>query len=189
MQTFVQLYLTGEELFKPDPILDACTDAYRELDEDAQVSFKSAAKAFVRTYGFLGAILPMGNAEWEKLHIFLTFLVPKLPSPKEEDLSTGILEAIDLDSYRGQAKIMVSISLNDEDAEVDPVPSSTDGVKPEPELDLLSNVLSSFNDIFCNIAWIDEGSARRQIEELPTWSVRTKATKTPLRIPISKMPV
>jgi type I restriction enzyme R subunit len=40
------------------------------------------------------------NAAWEKLSIFLNFLVPKLPAPKEEDLSKGILGAIDMDSYR-----------------------------------------------------------------------------------------
>ena len=45
-------------------------------------------------------ILPYTESEWEKLSIFLTFLVPKLPAPVEEDLSKGILEAIDMDSYR-----------------------------------------------------------------------------------------
>ena len=49
---------------------------------------------------FLAAILPYPYAEWEKLSIFLTFLVPKLPAPIEDDLSKGILEAIDMDSYR-----------------------------------------------------------------------------------------
>ena len=29
-----------------------------------------------------------------------TIVVPKLPAPKEEDLSKGILEAIDMESYR-----------------------------------------------------------------------------------------
>jgi type I restriction enzyme R subunit len=40
---------------------------YKQLDEDEQVSFKGNAKAFVRTYGFLGAILPYGNIEWERV--------------------------------------------------------------------------------------------------------------------------
>ena len=71
-----------------------------QLDEDGQVDFKGKAKAFTRTYGFLASILPYTNAEWEKLSIFLNFLIPKLPAPKEEDLSKGILEAIDMDSYR-----------------------------------------------------------------------------------------
>jgi type I restriction enzyme R subunit len=48
-------------------------------------------------------MLPFSNATWEKLSIFLNFLIPKLPAPKEEDLSKGILEAIDMDSYRGAA--------------------------------------------------------------------------------------
>ena len=45
-------------------------------------------------------ILPYADIGWEKLSIFLNFLVPKLPAPVEEDLSKGILEVIDMDSYR-----------------------------------------------------------------------------------------
>ena len=79
----------GRELL--DPILDACVAAYREeLDEDGQVDFKGNAKAFLRTYAFLAAILPYTDAGWEKLSIFLNFLVPKLPAPDEDDLSKGI---------------------------------------------------------------------------------------------------
>jgi type I restriction enzyme R subunit len=76
----------------------------RQLDEDGQVDFKGKAKAFLRTYGFLARSCPTANAGWEKLSIFLNFLVPKLPAPKEEDLSKGILEAIDMDSYRVEKK-------------------------------------------------------------------------------------
>ena len=97
----VALYLGGADRDKLDPILDACVAVYKaDLDEDGQVDFKGKAKAFARTYGFLASILPYTNAEWEKLSIFLNFLIPKLPAPKEEDLSKGILEAIDMDSYR-----------------------------------------------------------------------------------------
>ena len=54
------------------------------------VSFDVAggkAKAFTRTYSFLASILPYAKADWEKLSIFLNLLIPKLPAPKEEDLS------------------------------------------------------------------------------------------------------
>ena len=47
----------------------------------AKVDFKGKAKGFLRAYGFLASILPYTYAEWEKLSIFLTFLVPKLPAP------------------------------------------------------------------------------------------------------------
>ena len=39
-------------------------------------------------------------AAWEDRSIFLNFLASKLPSPIEEDPSKGILDAIDMDSYR-----------------------------------------------------------------------------------------
>ncbi len=79
----VELYLKKAERDQLDPILDACAGNYIKLDEDGQVNFKGNAKAFVRTYGFLGAILDVGKVEWEKLALFLNLLIPKLPSPKE----------------------------------------------------------------------------------------------------------
>lgn len=167
VNAFIELYLNGADRDKLDPILDACASLYKDLDEDGQVEFKSSAKAFVRTYGFLGAILPYGNEEWEKLSIFLNLLLPKLPSPKEDDLSAGILESIDLDSYRAEAKAMISIKLEDEDAEVSPVPTSIGGTKLPPELELLTSILTTFNDLFGNIPWTDADNVRRQVAEIP----------------------
>ncbi len=98
-------------------------DYKSELDEDGQVDFKGKAKAFVRTYNFLSLILPYSRADWEKLSIFLNFLIPKLPAPVEQDLSKGILESIDMDSYRVEKQAAIKIALPDEDAEIDPVPA------------------------------------------------------------------
>lgn len=178
---FIELYLNGSERDKLDPILDNCVSLYKELDEDAQVAFKSSAKGFVRTYGFLGAILPYGSAEWEKLSIFLNLLLPKLPTPKGEDLSAGILESIDLDSYRVQARAMVSIQLADSDAEVDPVPTSTVGGKQETELDLLSAILNNFNDLFGSIEWSDADNVRRQIAEIPAMVAKDERYQNAMR--------
>jgi type I restriction enzyme R subunit len=84
VEQLVTLYLRGAARDQLDPILDACVATYTDsLDEDGQVDFKGKAKAFVRTYGFLASILPFTNASWEKLSIFLNFLTPKLPAPKE----------------------------------------------------------------------------------------------------------
>ncbi len=122
VEKLVRRYLGGEDRDRLDPILDACVAVYRsELDEDGQVKFKGGAKAFVRTYAFLSSVLPYTDAEWEKRSIFLNFLIPKLPAPEEEDLSKGILDAIDLDSYRVEKQAMQRIMLPDEDAEIDAV--------------------------------------------------------------------
>ena len=153
---FVSRYLSGAQRDQLDPILDDCVAAYKtDLDEDGQVEFKGNAKGFVRTYAFLSSVLPYNDAGWEKRSIFLNFLIPKLPAPEEEDLSKGILDAIDLDSYRVEKQAMQQILLPDEDAAVDPVPTAGGGHRTEPELDRLSNILKTFNDLFGDIAWED----------------------------------
>ncbi len=165
----VTKYISGANRDKLDPILDQCVAIYQsELDEDNQVDFKSKAKAFVRTYGFLSSILPYSNTSWEKLAIFLNFLLPKLPAPKEEDLSRGILDAIDMDSYRVEVKSALKIILPDKNAEIEPVPTRAGGRKAEAELDHLSNILKTFNDLFGSIEWKDGDKIRKIIaEELP----------------------
>ena len=173
----VDRYLSGADRDQLDPILDACVSVYREqLDEDGQVDFKGKAKAFLRAYGFLATILPYTYAEWEKLSIFLTFLVPKLPAPVENDLSKGILEAIDMDSYRVEKQAVQDIQLADEDAEIGPVPTEGGGQKPEPEMDPLSKIINDFNDHFGNIEWKDQDKINTVIsEELPTKVAADKA--------------
>lgn len=168
IDALVGLYLDGADRDKLDPTLDACVAVYiDELDEDGQVEFKGKAKAFTRTYDFLATILPYGIKEWEKLSIFLNFLVPKLPAPKEEDLSKGILEAIDMDSYRAEKRATMAIALPDADAEIEPVPTSGGGRKPEPELDRLSNIIKAFNDQFGGLFNDPKAVEKRIIDVIP----------------------
>ena len=166
IDSLVSQYLEGADRDRLDPILDESVAAYmEELDEDGQVAFKGRAKAFVRTYAFLGCILPYTNAGWEKLSIFLNFLIPKLPAPLDEDLSRGILEAIDMDSYRVEKRADRKIALADEEGEVDPVPTSAGGGRPELELDPLSLILKDFNDRFGDVEWEDADRVRALITE------------------------
>ncbi len=170
VEEFVRLNVDGAERDRPDPILDACVAVYTNaLDEDGQIGFKGKAKGFVRTYCFLSCVLPWTNAAWEQRSIFLNFLIPKPPAPQEEDLSKGILDAIDMDSYRVEKRAVQAILLPDEDAEVDPVPTSSGGHHPDPENARLSNIISQFNDLFGDIAWEDGDRVKRLItEEIPS---------------------
>jgi type I restriction enzyme R subunit len=167
--------LDGYQVYAPEQIeqlvalyLDACVAVYiEELDEDGQVDFKGKAKVFTRTYDFLATILPYGVPAWEKLSIFLNFLIPKLPAPKEEDLAKGILEAIDMDSYRAEKKATMAIVMPDADAEIEPAPTSGGGKKPEPEMDRLSNIVKAFNEQF-GALFADKGRMEKRItEEIP----------------------
>jgi len=168
IDALVELYLGGADRDKLDPILDACVAVYKsDLDEDGQVDFKGKAKAFTRTYDFLATILPYGVQDWEKLSIFLNFLIAKLPAPIEEDLAKGILEAIDMDSYRAEKKAMIAIALPDADAEIEPVPTSGGGHKQQPELDKLSNIVKAFNDQFGGLFADSKRMEQRITGEIP----------------------
>lgn len=68
--TIVKLYLADAERDRLDPILDVCASIFENLEDDERISFKGSVKAFVRTYGFLGAILSYSNVEWEIFHYF-----------------------------------------------------------------------------------------------------------------------
>lgn len=166
VEGFVKLYLDGVDREKLDPILDSCVSEYLDkLDEDGQVNFKGNAKAFIRVYAFLSQILPYKKRDWEILSIFLNFLVPKLPAPKEEDLSKGILEAIDMESYRVEKKSRMRIQLEDEEGEIMPIPAVGGVHKPETLTDRLSNIIKTFNEQYGNISWTDTDRVCKLITE------------------------
>jgi type I restriction enzyme, R subunit len=149
-----------------------------KLNEDGQVDFKGKAKVFCRTYSFLSSVIPYSNAEWEKLSILLNLLIAKLPAPQEEDLSKGILEAIDMDSYRVEKKAAMKIALADKDAEIEPVPTDIHGHKPEPELDRLSNILKTFNEQFGTLSPTPTASRSASETTSPPRSPPTRPTRT-----------
>jgi len=179
----VKHYLEGAQRGRLDPLLDAAVMRYRdELGEDDQIAFKGNAKAFVRTYNFLASVLPYTNAEWEKLSVYLNFLTPKLPAPREQDFSKGILETIDLESYRAEVQAQRSITLADADSEIDPVPLGGGGFKPEPEIDRLGNIVGAFNSLFGNISWQDADKIKRVVsEELPQKVAADKAYQNAMK--------
>ena len=169
VRRFVERYLAGTDRDQLDPVLDRCVDSYvQDLNEDEQVGFKGRAKAFVRLYAFLGSILPYNKEDWEELSIFLGFLIPKLPSPVEDDLSRGILETIDMDSFRAEKQAIQKILLEDEDAEIASVPGEGGGGMGEMELDLLSNIVAEFNTRWGNIPWEDADRVKKLVtQDLP----------------------
>jgi type I restriction enzyme R subunit len=68
-----------------------------------------------------------------------------------------------------EKRAAVRILLPDVDAEIGPVPTSGGGGKPVPELNRLSNILKTFDDLFGNIAWSDSDRVHRLItEEIPS---------------------
>lgn len=179
----VEMFLSGADRDRIDAQIDFCVNEYEEhLSEDEQIDFKSKAKMFNRAYNFLAPLLPYTNARWEKLSIFLNFLIPKLPSPKEEDLSKGILETIDLESYRASVKATMSIALPDEDAIIDPVQTEAGGKKQEPEMNTLEVIVNEFNRLWGDISWKDEDKIQQVIcEDIPNKVLESEAYQNAMK--------
>ncbi len=148
VHNFTNLYFNNAGRQELDSIIDACVVNFkRELNEDEQIDFFVKAKSFFRTYAFLSKILSFKNAYWERLYWFLKFLMPKIKPTENEDLAKGILEAIDLESYRLTRITTHNISLQGGE-EIDPTPPMMKGKKGENEFNYLEEILNEFNKRF-----------------------------------------
>nr|MBP9141954.1 type I restriction endonuclease subunit R [Chitinophagales bacterium] len=163
-------YVNGEERTKLDPILDSCAFVFnQQLDVDKKIDFKAKAKSFLRVYSYLTKIIDFKNQYYEQLWWFLKMLVPKLIIEDDEDLAAGILETIDMDSYRPSKQGTGKIELDDNPGLVEPIPVDAGGGKGDPELDTLENILQVFNQRFGDIDWTDKDKVNQILtEQIPT---------------------
>lgn len=166
----VELKLTGNDDDRPamDAVLDGVTERFKEeLNEDEQIICKSGIKNFNRCYPYFSSIMPFESAEWEKQYIFYSLLVKKLPKLKIDDFTEGLIDNIDFDKYRIVKEEERQIVLENENAEVAPVPVGHGTGKPVPEMEALSTIVKDFNELFGNIDWKNRDEVQRQINELP----------------------
>jgi type I restriction enzyme R subunit len=166
---FFEKYIEGEDRTKLDPIIDRSVEIFKnDLTKDQQIDFKAKAKSFLRVYSYLTKILDFNNQDWEKLFWYLKYLVPKLYIEQTDDLAEGILESIDMDSYRPSKETTQNIDLEPEPGEVAPIPVDVRGGVQDPELDTLENILSAFNQRFGDIEWSDKDKVRQILtKQLP----------------------
>jgi type I restriction enzyme R subunit len=159
-----------------DPILDICVGNFKNnLSENDQIACKGSMKAFVRTYTFLAAIMPFKSQEWEMRCTFYKFLVAKLPNLRGEDWTEGLLESINFDQLRVSKKEDAKIELDNQNAEIEPIPLESGGGKAEPDLDKLSHILDEFNQMFGAIDWQFPDKVRQEIQQLPQQLVENDA--------------
>ncbi|MEI7677475.1 MAG: type I restriction endonuclease subunit R, partial [Bacteroidales bacterium] len=127
-------------------ILDCASAIFRdELTEEAQADFRAKVKTYVRLYIFLSQIVPFENPYLERLYIFVNHLQNKLGGETPVDLAQGILDNIDMDSYRLQLEATTNIAM-EQGAELKPIPTDMRGSTNQPEIDRLSSILQTFND-------------------------------------------
>ncbi|MEA4967750.1 MAG: DEAD/DEAH box helicase family protein, partial [Bacteroidaceae bacterium] len=127
-------------------MLDNSTAIFRnDLAEEQQADFRAKVKTYVRLYIFLSQIVPFENPYLERLYIFLNHLQNKLGGDAPIDLAQGILDNIDMDSYRLQLEATTNIVM-EQGEDLKPIPTDMRGGTNQPEIDKLSNILQTFND-------------------------------------------
>jgi len=157
VKDFFEKYSSNADRTILDPIIDSAAHIFKfDLNIEKQIDFKIKVKSFLRTYSYLAKLLDFNNLYWEQLWWYLKYLLPKLIIDENEDLAQGIIESIDMDSYRPSKQGTETISLAAEEGYVTPIPVGVGGGKAEAELDTLENILNAFNQRFGDIDWTDK---------------------------------
>lgn len=157
VKDFFEKYSGNADRTVLDPIIDSAAHIFKfDLNIDKQIDFKIKVKSFLRTYSYLAKLLDFNNLYWEQLWWYLKYLLPKLTIEENEDLAQGIIESIDMDSYRPAKQGTEKIGLVEDPGFVTPIPVGVGGGKSEPELDTLENILNAFNQRFGDIDWTDK---------------------------------
>ncbi len=154
---FIELLFNNAHRDDIENYLDKMVENYlTELNEDQQIEFKQNAVSYCRTYTFLSQISNFKNPYYEKLNLFINLLHRKLPRTQFDDFTEGLLQAIDLDSYRNQKTVdKTDIKLTAEDGVIDPLTPTPGGGGIEREFDPLSQILNDFNNRF-GTNWTEE---------------------------------
>ncbi len=152
VEQFCTLYFSNADAEQLSPIIDTCAARFEkelELEDDDKADFKIKAKQFVKIYAQLACIMPFNNIEWEKLHWFLKFLVPKLKiKDRDKDTLDELLESVDLSTYGlERVKLKESIGLDASDSELEPQNPNVRGIHGghEPK-DPLNEIIKAFNE-------------------------------------------
>lgn len=146
-------------------ILDSAAAVFRKsLNEEQKEDFRMKCKTYVRLYVFLAQIVPFVNPYLERLYIFLNHLQNKILKPAEVDLAKGILDNIDMDSYKMHKEGDYTIQLQ-QGNELKPQPTGLRHVSEPPEIEYLSKIVKEFNDRF-GTAFTNEDKVQKMTSEL-----------------------
>lgn len=127
------------------PVLDRVVDQFKKIEDvDIREDFRSRIQSFIRMYGYLSQIISFSDIELEKSFVFFKYLNKKLP--KRELQRFDISDTVDLDSLRVQKTHERIGELERADASLTP-PEFEGGAASEPELDLLSEIITQVNRV------------------------------------------
>lgn len=154
VERFNELFFTAASGEQLAPILDLAANRFNEeleWEHERKADFKIKAKQFVKIYAQVACIISFDNPDWEKLHWFLKFLIPKLvvKDPEAEEIDE-LLESVDLSTYGlERVKLNHKIGLDASDSELDPPNPNPRGAHGDDKTkDPLDAIIRAFNERF-----------------------------------------
>lgn len=148
--TFNEKFFASAEAEELHPIIDAVVARFdADLDDEQRIDFKIKAKQFVKIYAQVAAIIPFNNVNWEMLHWFLKFLIPKLKvKDPDQDKLDELLNSVDLSTYGlERSRLETKIGLDASETELEPQnPNVRGGHFGDGDKDPLDEIVRAFNE-------------------------------------------
>ena len=150
---------------KLQPILNDVIERWRMLEEDDDKELsKSQIRSYCKLFSYLSMINEFNNIELYRHYLFFEYLKKKFPLDGVEKVDVSDL--VDLESLDLVIKDKDSISLEDENAILDPYNPGDGKVNDIEEYQLLSEILQDINEFFGNVPEGTEESSKKLIEDL-----------------------
>lgn len=126
-------------------VLDRVVERWSALEENDREEFRSTLQSYIRLYGYISQLMTFTDVALEKLYIFGRSLNKKLPKREHSELQ-GLLESVDLDSFRVQRiHEKLQIPLESKNSEVPGIGGDVATIR-DPEQDFLSNIINALNE-------------------------------------------
>jgi type I restriction enzyme R subunit len=126
--------------------LQPAVDRYQAAEEEEQIAFRDLLKKYVRTYAFLGQLLPFVDRDLEELYLFARLLLKRLPY-QGGSLPTEVVDQVDLASYDVRVTHNGGIDL-ETDGELKPQKGGGKSKPHQEELAALSEIVQLLNEQF-----------------------------------------
>jgi len=147
---FNEKFFASAEAEELHPIIDTVVARFEtDLDDEQRIDFKIKAKQFVKIYAQVAAIIPFNRANWEMLHWFLKFLIPKLKvKDPDQDKLDELLSSVDLSTYGlERSRLEAKIGLDASETELEPQnPNVRGGHFEDGDKDPLDEIVRAFNE-------------------------------------------
>ncbi|NMG29526.1 type I restriction endonuclease subunit R [Aromatoleum evansii] len=148
--TFNEKFFASAEAEELHPIIDTVVARFdADLDDEQRIDFKIKAKQFVKIYAQVAAIIPFNKVNWEMLHWFLKFLIPKLKvKDPDQDKLDELLNSVDLSTYGlERSRLEVTIGLDASETELEPQNPNVRGAHfGDGDKDPLDEIVRAFNE-------------------------------------------